>query len=246
MRVFVIFPSVPFNILAICPIPFSSSSVILLLFLLFLGLSTPSIDAKASSSFIYFCAFKSISAIVLGGFFTRETMNSLDFNPTLKVVSCTLSFASSTSKVSRVKCVTYYLGVSFSPCLMVSKWSISFLISLWRSELTPFGVPGRLFWLSPSSSQLVSERLSSCWSCSLISWFCLVSSFTLATSVWICKANAAGSWLALDSIWTCELNGTMLSNLGAKKVIPHKPCQTDDAKIVSQVDRPVGELNKIA
>ena len=50
----------------------------------------------------------------------------------------------------------------------------------------------------------------------------------------------------MDSVWACELNGTMLSNLGAKKVVPHKLRQTDDAKIVSQVDRPVGELNKIA
>ena len=88
-----------------------------------LGFSTPYIAAKASSAFIYFCAFKSISAIVLEGFFARETTNSLDFNPTLKVVSCTLSSASSTSKVSRVKHVTYDLRVSFFPCLMVSKWS---------------------------------------------------------------------------------------------------------------------------
>ena len=114
--------------------------------------------------------------------------------------------------------------------------SISFLISLRRSELVPFGVIGRrwssLLWLSPSSSQLVSERLSSCCNRSLISCFCLVSSSTLAVSIWICRANAVGSWLALDSVWTCELNGTTFSNLGAKKS-SLQTCQTDDAKIVN-------------
>ena len=102
--------------------------------------------------------------------------------------------------------------------------SISFLISLRRSELAPSGVIGRwrsfLLWLSPSSSRLVIEWLSCCRNCSLISWFCLVSSSTLATSVWICRANAAGSWLVLDSIWTCELNGTTFLNLGVKKSSP--------------------------
>jgi len=52
---------------------------------------------------MYFYAFRSIFAIVLGGFFASETTNSLDFNPALKVVNCTLSSASSTSRVSRVK-----------------------------------------------------------------------------------------------------------------------------------------------
>ena len=69
---------------------------------------------------MYFYAFRSISAIVFGGFFANETTNSLDFNPALKVVSCTLS--SATSNVSRVKRFTYDLRVSFCPCLMVSKW----------------------------------------------------------------------------------------------------------------------------
>ena len=76
---------------------------------------------------MYFCAFKSISAIILRGFFVSETMNSLDFIPALKVINYTLSLASSTSKVSRVKCFTYDLMVSFSPCLMVSKWSTGLL-----------------------------------------------------------------------------------------------------------------------
>ena len=102
--------------------------------------------------------------------------------------------------------------------------SISFLISLRRSKLSPFGVTGLwrsfLLWLSPSSSRLVPNRFSSCCSYNLISWFCLVSSPTLAVSVWICRANAAKSWGMLDSIWTCELNGTTLSNLSTKMSFP--------------------------
>ena len=50
-------------------------------------------------------------------------MNSLNFNPTLKVVNYTLSSALSTSTTSLVKRFTYDLGGSFSPCLMVSRWS---------------------------------------------------------------------------------------------------------------------------
>ena len=126
--------------------------------------------------------------------------------------------------------------------------SISFLISLRRSELAPSRVPGHLFWLSLSSSRLVSKRLSSCCSRNLISWFCLVSSSTVVASVWIYRANAARSWLTLDSIWTCELRGTMLSNLGAKKVVSHRRRQTDDAEIVNQNDRLEGKpsiANKI-
>ena len=84
--------------------------------------STSFIAAKASSAFMYFCAFRSISAIVFGGFFTSETTNSLDFNPALKVVSSTLSSTLSTSNVSQVKRFTYNLRISISPCLMVSKW----------------------------------------------------------------------------------------------------------------------------
>ena len=121
--------------------------------------------------------------------------------------------------------------------------SISFLISLRRSELSPSGIPSHLFWLSPSSSRLVSEQLSSCCSRCLISWFYLVSSSMVAASVWICKANAARSWLMLDSIWTCELNGNMLSNLGAKKVIPTDGAKLIMQKIVSQNDRPEGKLS---
>ena len=50
-----------------------------------------------------------------------EATRSLDFSSGLKIVNCTLSSASSTSRVSRVKRFTYDLRVSFSPCLMVSK-----------------------------------------------------------------------------------------------------------------------------
>ena len=89
--------------------------------------SSSLIVATASSTFMYFCAYRSISAIVFGGFFASEATRSLDLSPALKVVNCTLSSASSTFKVSRVKRFTYDLRVSFSPCLMVSKWSASFL-----------------------------------------------------------------------------------------------------------------------
>ena len=81
------------------------------------------------------------SCRLLGGFFAKETTNSLDFNPALKVVSCTLSFASSTSKISRVKRVTYDLRVSFSLCLMVSKWSAGLfghcLLMKWQRKELP-------------------------------------------------------------------------------------------------------------
>ncbi|XP_023890190.2 uncharacterized protein LOC112002263 [Quercus suber] len=80
--------------------------------------------ANASSAFMYFCAFRSISAIVFGGFFVSDETSSLDLNPTLKVVSYTLSSASSTSSVSRVKRFTYDLRVSFSPCLMLVNTAI--------------------------------------------------------------------------------------------------------------------------
>ena len=103
--------------------------------------STYFIVAKASLAFMYFCTFRSISAIVFEGFFMSETTNSLDFNPALKVVSYTLSSALSTSIVSRVKHFTNDLRVSFSPCLMVSKWSIGLLghcpLKKWRKKELP-------------------------------------------------------------------------------------------------------------
>ena len=73
----------------------------------------------------------------------------------------------------------------------------------------------------------ISEWLSSCCSRYLISWFCLVSSSTVAANVWICRANAIGSWLALDSIWTYKLTGMVLLNPSAKKLFP-----TDGAKLM--------------
>ena len=105
--------------------------------------------------------------------------------------------------------------------------SISFLISLRRSKLGSCGVAGHwcssLHWLSPSSSQLVPDRFSSCCSRNLISWFCRVSSSTLAVSV---------SWGVLGSIWTFELNGTTFSNLDTK-YLPHRLRQIDEAEIAS-------------
>jgi len=74
---------------------------------------------------MYFYAFRSISAIVHGGIFASKTTNSLDFNLVLKAINYTLSSASSTSKVYRVKHFTYDLKVSFSPYLIVSRWSAS-------------------------------------------------------------------------------------------------------------------------
>ena len=95
-------------------------------------------------------------------------------------------------------------------CIALLNLSISFLISLGRSKLAPFGVASHrwsfLLWISPLSSWLVLDRLSSCYNRSLISWFCLMSSSMLAVSVWICRANAVESWGVLDCIWTFELN----------------------------------------
>ena len=100
--------------------------------------------------------------------------------------------------------------------------SISFLISRRRSEFGPSGVAGLrrslLLWLYPSSSWLVLDQFSSCWRSSLISWFCLVSSSTLAVSVWICRANAVESWS--HSIWIRELMGTTLLNLSMNMSSP--------------------------
>ena len=52
----------------------------------------------------------------------------------------------------------------------------------------------------------------------------------MVASDWICRANVAGSRLALDSIWTCELTGTDHMLNGNR---PHRWRQTDDAQIVS-------------
>ncbi|KAL0002259.1 hypothetical protein SO802_016040 [Lithocarpus litseifolius] len=68
-----------------------------------------------------------------------------------------------------------------------------------------------LLWLSLSLSRLVPKRLSSCCNHILISWFYLISSSTLAMS-------AAESWGVLHSIWTLELNGTTILNLGQGQI----------------------------
>ena len=102
--------------------------------------------------------------------------------------------------------------------------SISLLISLRRSKFASSKVFNRqwssLLWLSPSSFRfipiLVGERFSSCCNYNLISWFCLVSSSTLAVSVWICSASAVEFGGVLNSIWTLGLNGTTLSNRSVK------------------------------
>ena len=141
------------------------------------------------------------------------------------------------SWIAKVKGESVFLTIlsrlwSVFPLMAFLSSSISFLISLRRSELAFFRVLGRLLWLSPSSSLLISGRLPSCCSCYIISWFYLVSSSTVAASDWICKANAAGSWLTLDSIRTCMLNGTMLLYYVLKRVfncVSHRRCQTDNA-----------------
>ena len=127
---------------------------------------------------------------------------------------------------------------SVFPLMAFLNSSISFLISLGRSEFVSFGVLVCLLLLSTPSSPLTSVQLSSCYSCCLISWFCLVISSTVAASDWICRANAAGSWLVVDSIWTFELDGTVLYNYVSKSNRPHRRRQTDDARIVSQVWSP--------
>ena len=71
----------------------------------------------------------------------RATTNSLDFKSTLKVVNCTLSSALSISRTSLVKCFTYDLKSSLSPCLMVSRWFAGFFWHCppmkWRTKELP-------------------------------------------------------------------------------------------------------------
>ena len=100
--------------------------------------------------------------------------------------------------------------------------SISFLISRRRSEFWSSGEMGLgrslLLWLSPSSSGLPLDRFSSCWSRSFISWFCLVSSSTMAASAWICWARAVESWL--DSILNIEVDGNYSVESWCRKCSP--------------------------
>ena len=113
--------------------------------------------------------------------------------------------------------------------------SISFLISLRRSEFVFSGMLVRLPLLSTPSFPLLFVGFCSCCSCCLISWFCLVNSSTMAASDWTCTTNAVGSWLVVDSIWNIELDGTVLYSYASKSNCPHRRRQTDDAWIVSQM-----------
>ena len=111
--------------------------------------------------------------------------------------------------------------------------TISFLISLRRSEFISSSVLVRLPLLSTLSSPLTSVWFCSYCSCCLISWFCLVSSSTMAASDWTCTASAAGSWLVVDFIWNVELDGMVLYSYASKSNRPHRRRQTNDAQIVS-------------
>ena len=113
--------------------------------------------------------------------------------------------------------------------------SISFLISWRRSEFVSSGVLVCLPLLSTSSFSLSSGWFCSCCSYYLISWFCRVSSSTMAASDWTCTASAAGSWLVVDSIWNVELDGTVLYSYATKSNRSHRQSQTDDTQIVSQM-----------
>ena len=106
------------------------------------------------------------------------------------------------------------------PLIAFLSSSISFLISLRKFELASSGVLVHLLWRSSSSSLLISVWLSSCCSRYLISWFCLVSSSRVAASDWICRANAVGSGLVLDSIWTYNLEWNCVLELGAQESSP--------------------------
>ena len=113
--------------------------------------------------------------------------------------------------------------------------SISFLISLRRSEFVSSSVLVRLLLLSTPSFPVSSVWFCSCCSCYLISWFCLVSSSTMAASDWTCTASVAGSQLVVDSIWNVELDGTVLYSYALKSNRSHKQHQIDDAQIVNQM-----------
>ena len=110
---------------------------------------------------------------------------------------------------------------------------ISFLISWRRSEFVSSNMLAHLSLLSTPSFPLSSIWFCSCCSCCLISWFCLVSSSTMAASDWTCTASTAGSWLVVDSIWSVELDRTVLYSYASKSNRSHKRRQTDDARIVS-------------
>ena len=100
------------------------------------------------------------------------------------------------------------------PFVVFLSSSISFLILLKRSLLAssecfvllepsppwlPFGSRGSSSFLLFLA--LLGERFSSYCSRCLISWFCFVSSSTLAMRAWTCSAKVADSGCALNFIW---------------------------------------------
>ena len=113
--------------------------------------------------------------------------------------------------------------------------SISFLISWRRSEFVSSGVLVCFPLLFTPSFSLSSVWFCSCCSYYRISWFCLVSSSTMAASDWTCTASAARSWLVVDSIWNVELDGMVLYSCASKSNLPHRRRQIDDARIISQM-----------
>ena len=131
---------------------FESSWVFLFSFCVFPIL----IEAKASFAFMYFWAFNNISVIDFEGLFASATMNSLDFNLALKVVSCTLSSTSSNSSASLLNRFTYDLSDSPSSCLIVSRWSAD------------------LFWHCPPTKCHTNELLS-CSKSSMGDWASLLN-----------------------------------------------------------------------
>ena len=72
----------------------------------------------------------------------------------------------------------------------------------------------------------ISPRpIPSCWSRSLISWFCLVSSSTVATRAWTCRLKAAKSWFWLHL--NIEVDGNYVFESEHENVVP-----TDGAKLM--------------
>ena len=72
----------------------------------------------ASSTFMYFVALKSISAMILGSFFSTEKRNSPSLSPLEKAVIRTISFASSISRSSLLSFAMYDLKLLSSLSLI--------------------------------------------------------------------------------------------------------------------------------
>ena len=109
-------------------------------------------------------------------------------------------------------------SISFPISQRGSEWGSSGVVdSQWSLLLRPF----------PSSSWLALDRFSSYWSHSFISWFCLVSSSTVAARAWNCWARATKSWL--DSIWMWKSIGDYDFNPEYENVVP-----TNGAKLMKR------------